>query len=103
MKIVVRPLTQSDEAFVYATYLRNRWFDTSNKTTLKRSTWCQLQHKRLETIMANDVVLVACLSDDTDTIIGYVLRDGLEPWAYIKLAWRSPGLAIKEKLLEAIE
>lgn len=102
MKILVRDYTSSDSNFIFATYLRNRFFDKANTTTLKRSTWSSLQHKRLEAIMHNDRVVVACLDEDVDTILGYALMDGNSPYCYIKLAWRSPGLDIKTKLLKEL-
>jgi hypothetical protein len=101
MKIVVRKSVPSDHPFVYATYIRNRWFDKANTTTLKRSTWSKLQHSRLEGILEAGIV-VACLSDDLDTIVGYALVDGEKPYSYVKLAWRSEGLGIKELLLKEV-
>lgn len=102
MKILIRFITESDHNFIYATYLRNKYFDKANKTTLKRSTWSSLQHKRLETIMTYDLVLVACLEDDVDTIVGYGFMDGAEPWTYVKLDWRSPGLKVKDRLIKEL-
>jgi hypothetical protein len=100
MRIVIRNSKPSDYAFMFATYLRNRYFDKNNKTTLKRSTWSDLHHKRLESILPK--ALVACLSEDEDTILGYSFIDGKEPWVYVKLAWRSQGLDLKTKLLKEL-
>jgi hypothetical protein len=102
MKIKLRPAVGTDHAFIYATYIRNRWFDKENKTTLKRSTWSSLQHQRLETILSNGLVIVACLDEDEDCILGYVFMDQGKPYSYIKLDWRSDGLGVKEKLLKEI-
>lgn len=100
MKIVIRQVAPSDHSFIFATYLRNRWFDKANNTILKRATWSTLQHKRIEKILEEGKVLVACLSEDPDTITGYTLRDGDNLYTYIKLRWRSPGLAIEDKLVK---
>lgn len=100
MRIIVRPVTQSDHNFIFATYLRNRWFDKANTTTLKRSTWSSMQHKRLEGILALEHCLVACIDEDPDTIVGYILLDGKEPWSYVKLDWRRMAPPVKD-LLEA--
>ena len=59
-----------------------------------------MQHKRLEKLFKEEVVLVACLSEDHDTILGYALFEGDEPYIYIKLDWRSPGIDVKGKLLK---
>lgn len=97
MKIELRPLRDSDHNFIYATYIRNRFFDKNNHTTLKRATWSSLQHKRLEGILErNKGILVACLENDQDVILGYSLPE--EDYVYIKLAWRSEDLKLKERL-----
>ena len=104
MKIILRPAVSTDHAFVYATYIRGKWFDRDNKTTLKRSTWSALQHQRLEMVLTGSQaipVTVACLDEDPDTILGYGFQDGEEYYTYVKLAFRSPGLNVKERLLEA--
>ena len=105
MKIVIRALREDDYPFIYATYLRNRWFDKSNKTTLKRSTWSQLQHDRLTNMMTHlpGLFKVACLSEDEDTILGYAMDEDNTPYVYLKLAWRKSELSIKEKLLKELK
>ena len=102
MKVLIRFLTEGDEAFIYSTYLRNRYFDKNNKTTLKRSTWSSLQHKRLEGILGKDLVLIACLESDPDIIVGYAFMDGSEPWSYVKKDWREYNPPIKDKLLKEL-
>lgn len=104
MKIIIRSLTEEDHNFIYATYLRNEYFNKKNKTTLKRSTWSSLQHKRLEDILKDPAnVRIAGLEDDPTDIKGYTIVDGDRLFTYIKLAWRSPGLKIKERLEEVFK
>jgi len=98
MKILLRPINQNDHNFVFATYLRNRYFDKNNLTTLKRKTWSALQHKRLEDIFAKELVIIACLDEDPDFILGYSFIDKDKPYTYIKLSYRSEGLKLKEML-----
>lgn len=98
MKIILRTAYPPDYPFVFATYLRNRWFDKKNTTTLRRSTWSQLQHKRLERILESEKVLIACLDEDTDVIVGYSFKDGQTVFSYVKLPFRAPGLKIAEML-----
>ena len=90
--LTVRRAVPADHPFIYATYLRNRWFSKENTTTLQKSTWMRLQHARLERMLAEQPVLVACLSSDPDTILGYRFRDGSEDWTYVKLAFRPEGV-----------
>lgn len=102
MKILTRPIIDADHNFVYATYLRNRWFDKNNLTTLRRKTWSVLQHKRLEDIMRKKLVVIACLDEDPDVIVGYALRDQDKLYCYIKLSFRNPNFHIEEKLLKEL-
>lgn len=102
MKILVRPQLLSDHPFIFATYIRNKWFSKENKTTLKRSTWSALQHKRVEDILAKEKVLVACLDEDNDTILGYTFPDNKKPFTYVKHPFRSPGLKVQELLLKEL-
>jgi hypothetical protein len=100
MKIVYRQSKPEDYSFIYATYLRNNWFARENNSTLKRATWSALQHKRLEGFITK--VLVACVDEDQDEILGYALMDGSTPYVYLKLAYRSEGLNLKDILTRRI-
>lgn len=103
MKILIRHNLPDDEAFIYATYIRNQWFSKDNTTTLKRATWSAIQHKRLEGILGSTQVKLACLDEDPDTIIGYAFMDGANgAFCYVKLAFRSEGLGIKDKLIKEL-
>lgn len=101
--IMTRDSVASDHAFLYSTYLQNNWYDKTNTTTLKKATWMGLQHKRLEKVLDEQKVIVACLSDNTDQIVGYGFKDGEKPFVYIKPAWRSPELDLKKTITEALE
>ena len=103
MRIKVRPALPTDYPFIFATYIRNRWFSKDNKTTLKRSTWSAMQHRRLEAIFeAKQPVYVACLDEDDDTILGYSLKDGKGVFVYVKLAFRAPGFQLADRLLKEL-
>jgi len=102
MRIIFRHNVPSDDNFIFATYLRNRWFDKSNNTTLKRATWSSLQHKRLERFLNEQKIVVACLDEDNDTICGYAFNDDNSPYVYIKLGFRSDGFDLKNKLLKQL-
>lgn len=102
MRIVIRPVEITDHNFVFSTYLLNRFFEKTNNTTLKRSTWCALHHRRLEALLDRGEVLIACLDEDPDTILGYGLQDHDRQFTYVKLAYRAPGLEVSERLLKAL-
>jgi hypothetical protein len=102
-QLLIRPAAASDEAFVYATYLRNSWYSKDNTTTLPKATWMRLMHQRLERMLRETPPVVACLADDPDTILGYRLQDGDKTFTYVKLAWREPKLGVTRALEEAKE
>lgn len=101
--IKVRNHVPDDHAFLFATYLQNNWYDKTNSTTLKKATWMGLQHKRLEKVLAEQQIKIACLSKDEDIIVGYAFQDGNKPFCYVKLAWRKNPVNIKEMLMKALE
>lgn len=103
MKIVTRKAIPSDHPFIYATYIRNRWFDKANKTSLPRSVWSTLQHKRLEVALATQPVTVACLDEDPDVLVGYGFKDSGVLYIYVKLDFRSLGLGVRELLMKEVE
>jgi hypothetical protein len=100
-QLIIRPATPTDHAFIFATYLRNRWFSPDNTTTLQKNTWMKVMHKRLEKILAEQNVLIAGLAGDLDTVLGYRFKDGSQDWLYVKAAWRDPKFNIKKSLEEA--
>jgi hypothetical protein len=98
MKIVLRNFKKEDENFIYATYLRNRYYHAQNDTTLSKDTWMKAHHNRLEKMFqeAKVAIHIACLSDDPDTILGYRIFND-ERFSYIKKDWRGIGI---EKLFK---
>lgn len=101
--ITYRPHQADDEAFLFATYLKNNWYRQESSTMLPKKIWMWAQHKRLEKVMKNQVITVACLKDDPDVILGYGFWDEDKPFVYIKLAWRSDKLNLEKELTERIE
>lgn len=102
MNIVLRKVVDADHPFIFSTYLKNNWYSKSNSSTLKKDTWMRVQHGRLEKLLAEARAIVACLSDDVDVILGYVVQDK-DPFVYVKQAWRDPELNLTKTLLKAYE
>lgn len=101
--ILIRPAEPGDHAFIFSTYLKNKFYSKDQATTLKKATWMSMQHKRIEKLLKDAPVFVACLSDDLDTIVGYAFQDGDSHFQYIKLDWRNPALKVSEKLSHKLE
>lgn len=100
-EIHIRLSYEADHAFLFATALRNMWFSKQNDTTLKKNTWMRAQHARLERLFATQPVLIACLSNDHDVILGYRFEDGNRSFTYVKLAFRGEKLGVERALSEA--
>lgn len=62
-----------------------------------------LHHNRLEKILKETPVLVACLSGDPDYIIGYAFEDGDKPFHYLRLAWREESIGAEKLLLKHLK
>jgi|688.fasta_scaffold858875_1 hypothetical protein len=101
--IDIRDHKKDDEPFLFSTYLKNNWYDKTNSTTLKKATWMNLQHGRLEKVLDKQKIKIACLKEDPDVILGYSFQDGSAPFVYVKLAWRNNQLNIKDLLLKSLE
>jgi hypothetical protein len=101
--ILIRPAEPDDHNFLFATYLNNNWYSKEQTTTLKKSMWMALQHKRLENVLSSGTVKVACLSESPDVVVGYAFPDGERPFSYVKLAWRSPQLDLTNRLLNSLK
>lgn len=93
----------TDEPFLFSTYLKNNWYRQESSTMLPKKVWMWAQHKRLEKILKNQIITIACLSEDPDVILGYSFWDDKEPFTYIKLAWRNEKLDLKTQLTERIQ
>lgn len=103
--VQIRDHKLTDHPFLFSTYLKNNWYDKTNSTTLKKATWMGLQHSRLEKVLEEQKVKIACLSEDPDVILGYSFQDGSAPFVYVKLAWRNTfcKLNLKDLLLKSLE
>jgi hypothetical protein len=100
--VIIRPVTDLDHNFIFATYLRNKWFAADQGTTLAKDTWMRIQHGRLEKLLADAKVpkKIACFGEDTSVILGYSFLDGDKLFTYVKLDFRKPEYGIKPLLEE---
>ena len=97
--VTTRLAVPSDHAFIYSTFLHNRWFSRDNHTTLHKGQWYKLQHARLEKMLDTQPTYVVCLSHDHDTILAYSLMDGSTQFTYVKKSWREEP-AVQQALKE---
>jgi hypothetical protein len=94
--VAIRPGVQTDVNFILATWLRglrygNDWFEAMESESFFRN-----YSKIINGLLAKDgvQVAVACLHDDPDVILGYLVSEGDKiHWAHVKSAWRKIGIA----------
>jgi hypothetical protein len=88
---IVRPIKPEDHAFIYATWLRQLWFDKNNATLLPKATFMRLKHNEIEGMLRKGTGLVGkivCSNEDPDLIYGYRVGS----YSYFKKAFRGIGL-----------
>lgn len=93
----IREAKVSDINFILATFLRGLYYGDSWFGQIPKSLFMSTYHKVVNAMLANpnNLVQVACLKSDPDTILAYVIasRDGTTlHWAFCKKAWRGIGL-----------
>ena len=94
--IKIRKSTNVDHNFILATMLRSLYYDESWFTLIPKHIFMTHYNKVINLLLSKFTteVLVACLKDDEDTILGYsILSPGTVHFVYIKKAWRNLGLA----------
>jgi GNAT superfamily N-acetyltransferase len=96
--VTIRDSIPDDRNFIMATWLRglkygNEWFDA-----IEADVYYSYYQKAIDFILThnNTAVRVACLKEDPDVILGYVVLNRLGNvvhWVFVKKAWRSIGIA----------
>lgn len=92
--ISFREKVPTDEAFIYATWLKGyqggaQWF-----RMIPRKIFQDHYRRIIEKLLQRSLTRVACLKEDTDVIIGYsVSEQDRVHWIYIKENWRKIGIA----------
>lgn len=96
--IKIRKGELSDVDFLYVSWLRPLYHDCNANDEIDRDKFMSFYNKRLTYILARPAteVLVACLAEDPDVIIGYSVIEWRKLWwVYVKKAWREMGIAKK--------
>lgn len=93
VKVVFRPHVHSDHPFIYASWRNGMFYGSELKLKEPRSTFRDLTHK-IRHILKSATVLVACLEDSPETIIGYSIVEGtILHWVYVKEDYRNQRIA----------
>lgn len=94
--IVFREMAKNDLNFIYTSWLRGFRFGNDWIKEIDSDTYYEEYQKVIDGLLKKASVLVACLKDDPDVILGYsVKRDDVIDWVFVKKAWRKFGLGNK--------
>jgi GNAT superfamily N-acetyltransferase len=93
----IRPYTKTDKAFVLSTWLRGLYYGDTWFSLIPKNIFMDNYKLIAEKIVESPhtVILVACLPDDPDVILGYsIMYDDLATlhWMFVKKAWREKGI-----------
>lgn len=92
----LRTYKKEDEAFVMATMLRGLYYGNEFFNLMPDKNAFMDNYKLIcQALIQKHIVVVACLKDDPDTILGYSLTsaDGSTiHFCFVKKAWRKQGI-----------
>ena len=93
----IRPAKHSDYAFIYASFLKGVYYGNPWFSMIPKDIFMQNYKPVADTLIysPNTAILVACLPDDPDTILGYSItqvQGDVLAWVYVKAQWRKHGI-----------
>lgn len=93
MKAIVRPYNQStDDPFIYHSWFTSQRYG-SERREAKQSGWFKKKCESIKAILSNAKTFIACLENDHDLILGYVVFDQGEcKQMYVKKDYRNVGV-----------
>jgi hypothetical protein len=100
MQVIVRkfdPIT--DSGFIYSSYPKGvyhgAYIPINPKDDYKvKSSWFKAFYDKVKHQLAHSTVLIACMSDDPNTILGYAILTGDKLiFTYVKELFRNQGIA----------
>lgn len=94
MAIQIRPGKAEDRAFILSTWLKGQVFGDAWFAAIDKEAYFTNYSKYIEAILLKSDILVACLSEDEDVILGYSISS-LQAlhWVFVKKPWRGQGIA----------
>lgn len=107
MQVELRPYNpETDRSFVYSTWLRGLYYGNSYFNSIDKEVFFEQYERVVDHILANSEIIIAGLTDDGDTILGYAVLSGpVAHWVHVKSPWRKKGIAklmVAGRLLETV-
>lgn len=98
-EIRIRPHNDTDTDFIYASWLHHYRFSSDFARNIRTHLYYEFHHKVIERILERKAkVRIACLKDDPDVIVGYLVYEGQDDapvihFCFVKKAFRQMGVA----------
>ncbi len=90
----LREARPDDVAFIYSTWLRGLYYGNELFNEIPKRTFFDNYKGIVTGYLTKASVLVACLPDDEDVVLGYsVSRGVILDWVFVKKSWRKMGIA----------
>lgn len=87
-KVKIRPLKKGDQSLIYNSWGKGAAYSTANTQTMDQV------NDRIEEVLSNGEILVACLQSDPDFIVGYAaFQNSALLWIYVKVDYRRQAIA----------
>lgn len=95
--VAIRDVKAEDRNFLLATWLRGLYYGESWFSLINKNVFMAHYHKVINYLLdsPNTTIKVACLKDDPEVILGYVVLSkspGVMHWVFVKKAWRKIGI-----------
>lgn len=96
--IALRGAHKDDLSFIYSTWLRGLYYGDSVFSEMEKTAFMKVYHSVITSILnlVGSKVIVACLKEDPEIILGYAVVSGDEKvlhWVFVKKSWRGIGIA----------
>ena len=93
--ILIRPYRGSDHDFICSSYLNSTYFNSIDKSTrqVKKHDHDLAMDRKINSLIGESVVLVACPEDDPELIVGYLIGvHNVLHYIYVKKDFRQMGV-----------
>lgn len=94
MGIQIRSGKAEDYPFIVSTWLKGQHFGNDWFAAIDKNAFYTNYSRYIDNLVAKSTVLVACLSEDEDVILGYSISSSQAlHWVFVKKPWRGQGIA----------
>ena len=96
-KITIRPMVPLDLNFILSTWLKSYKYSSDMVRRMRDEEYFKTYEPMLKEIIANSSPLIACLTAESDVILGYMIRQyqaeaNCIHYCFVKESWRKLGI-----------